>query len=274
MLLAQPEQSMEAVRTSLQIWSSDVVPSLFPYMVLCRILADSMVRRGMPVFAVVSVLGLLGGSPAGAAALGACAALKAIPRKVLASLSATAGTVSPMFFLGTMARWFGKARICRMLLAAHILAAGIAGMIVYCVFDHLPDVQNVQSGREVSSQGGAIAQSVDAVLNVGGCIVFFSVLAALSGTMFPHLPPLFEALLHGMLEAAGGISALSGIGYTEHVRFILASGVLGFGGISILIQNHSFLRSCGIRLWQLILFGLLRSAAAVLITLLCFSVMR
>lgn len=62
LILLMPDISSSAARSALGIWGLDVVPSLFPYMVLCRLIADRLRRTSLPAFPVIAVLGLLGGS--------------------------------------------------------------------------------------------------------------------------------------------------------------------------------------------------------------------
>ena len=69
LMLRFPETSALAARDALRLWSIDVVPSLFPYMVLCRMLSGRLKQRGIREETAAAFLGLLGGSPSGAAAL-------------------------------------------------------------------------------------------------------------------------------------------------------------------------------------------------------------
>ena len=50
LVLLMPDISSSAARSALGIWGLDVVPSLFPYMVLCRLIADRLRRKASPHF--------------------------------------------------------------------------------------------------------------------------------------------------------------------------------------------------------------------------------
>lgn len=76
------------------------MPSLFPYMVLCKTLSSRLKKSRIPSVPLVLTLGLLGGSPSGAAMISA--ASDTMSRRQCVFLSALTGTISPMFFLSTL----------------------------------------------------------------------------------------------------------------------------------------------------------------------------
>ena len=115
-----------------------------------------------------------------------------------------------------------------------------------------------------------IERSITSVLNVGACIVFFSVSANAAKIVFPFLSPDTQALLHGLFEISGGIQAMACSNFPERTRLILSSALCGFGGLSLIAQNHLFLRQLGIKTHSLILFGMIRglfSALAMMLLL-------
>lgn len=177
LVLLMPDISSSAARSALGIWGLDVVPSLFPYMVLCRLIADRLRRKSLPAFPVIAVLGLLGGSPSGAAAISSYAQQGGFSRRRLYALCALTGTTSPMFFLGTMRRWNIGMNLCQSLLLSHFGGVLLAFFVVLLF---VPSAESAASSLDAScdSDASPIVQSVFAVLNVGGCIVFFSVIAA------------------------------------------------------------------------------------------------
>lgn len=265
-LLCFPEVCSASAREALRVWGLDIVPSLFPYMVFSRLLSASLRRRGIPAALLVPVLGLAGGSPSGAAALASCAREKSLSARGLASLAALTGTISPMFFLGTVRAWTGDVRLSRRLLLAHLFGAVFAA--VCALFLPLePD-----TGRKEPPQGEAcpqeespLAQCVDAVLRVGGCILLFSVAAACVSMLLPASMAALRAVFHALLEAAGGAHALIAAPLLPRTRAILLAALTSLGGFSILTQNELFLRPLGLRMPQLALFGLLRAIGAAML---------
>ena len=90
-LIVFPQHTSGAAASALRIWGLDVVPSLFPYMVLCRLLSSRLREHDVPAAPVAMLLGLLGGSPSGASVLAAYGSR--LSRKVLLALCALAGFV-------------------------------------------------------------------------------------------------------------------------------------------------------------------------------------
>lgn len=261
-MLLFPQICVASAGEALRVWALDVVPSLFPYMVLCRMLAGRLSAIGIPAVLSVPVLGLLGGSPSGACALSVCAQEGRLASRSLHVLAALCGTISPMFFLGTIARWTGDAALARKLLAAHLIGAGYAALVVLAL-------SALHRGSRITAKPLArgdsdtpIMQSVDAVLGVGGCILFFSVLAALISTILPDSLEPYRPLLHAALETAGGTHALLASIWPPRTKAILCAALGAFGGFSILTQNALFLRPLGLPMRRLVLYGLLRAMGA------------
>lgn len=256
-MLRVPEATARAARDALGVWGLDVAPSLFPYMVLCRLVAARMKRSGLPAAPAAAALGLLGGSPSGAAVIAVYAG--GLSRGQVMRLAALTGTISPMFLLNTVNAWVRDARLCRWLLLAHVCGAALAlGAACLFVRDGAPACP---ASLDTAAED-PIAQSVQSILGVGGCIVFFSVVAAGVGAMLPGLSETMLALVHAALEVAGGVHALARAPLSPAVRAVAIAAASGFSGLSILTQNALFLRPLGVSWGALLGFGLLRALGA------------
>ena len=261
-LLRFPQVCMGSALEALRVWGLSVVPSLFPYMVFSRLLSGALRRRGSPAVLCVSTLGLAGGSPSGAAALSGCAHSSGLSHRTLHALAALTGTISPMFFLGTLQSWTGDSLLARRLLLAHLFGAVLSAACVFLLAGaQSAEESPLRSSTPPSSQEESpIAQSVQAVLNVGGCIIVYSVLAACASLLLPPSAGVLRAVLHAALEAAGGAHAL--VSAPTGICAVLLAAMTSFGGLSILTQNALFLRPLGLRLPRLALYGLLRALGA------------
>ena len=91
-MLLFPGSTGEAARSALQTWVLSVVPSLFPYMVLCRMLASQLAGSRLPPALLVAALGLAGGSPSGAATLSGYARSGRLRRDALLPLFSACGS--------------------------------------------------------------------------------------------------------------------------------------------------------------------------------------
>lgn len=264
-LIFFPQTTSAAAVQALRIWGLDVVPSLFPYMIFCRLLASHLRQTCAPAWLASALLGLTGGSPSGAAVIAAYA--DRLPRRTLLTLCALTGTVSPMFMLGSVRVWTRSSSLSSLLLTGHLMGALLSGLIVWMTYPHWahsssafrtfsPSENEAAPCRAPSSS--ALTQSIDAILHVGGCILCYSVLASLLSLL--PLSRLSAALLHGLLEVSGGAHALCTLPLPFTGRAMLLSLLLGFSGLSILSQNLSQLRDLGVRMTHLLGFALLRAA--------------
>ena len=88
---------------------------------------------------------------------------------------------------------------------------------------------------------------------------FFSVAAACIRVLFPFLPETGCAYLQSVLEIAGGMRLLIQTSSASFARDVSMAVLTGFGGLSILTQNHLFLQVCGVTQGRLLCLALLRA---------------
>lgn len=255
-LLLFPQPCANSVRTALRIWSIDVVPSLFPYMVFCRLLSERLRKKQFPAYITVPCLGLLGGSPSGASIL--CVSCSSLSRKIQIILCALTGTLSPMFFIGTVNSWIHDNHMSILLLLAHLFGACFASILVFLFFDDRFFFVSDTLPSSPFQETDPIQGSLQSILIVGGCIVIFSVLAELI-RLFPFISIRAAAMAHAFLEAAGGMHELTQQSLDRETLAILLAAFSGFSGLSILYQNALFVRPLGIRMQTLIVLAFFRA---------------
>ena len=229
-LALRPQAGMEAARLACRQWATGVLPALFPYLVLSRLLLGAAGGSMLTI-----PLAMLAGSPAGARLLALGGANCASQRR--AALCATA---SPLFLLGTLS---GGA----LMLAAHWLGALAAYGFSACFPPHADAAPPAVPDSASASLPEIIADSALAMLPVCGCMVFFSVVTALVESLFP-LPSAFAAALAAFLEMAGGCARISALALPARLTRALLCAAVSFGGLSVFMQNASYLRRAGVNL--------------------------
>lgn len=244
------------------LWGRDVAPSLFPYMILCQSLMSELSRSSFPSALMVPLLGLVGGSPSGSAAIAMSAYAKPLSKKRLLTLCALCGTIGPMFFLGPISLWLKSEEMGVILLIVHFVGAAGAALLVF-PFSSRNECRMIPP-QDASAAETPIERSIRSILHVGGCIVYYSVLASILRIAFPSLPTWLSGIIQAFFEISGGIKAIALTEIPISVKLILCSGLTGFGGISILMQNAYFLRPLGVTLRQLLVFSLLRACISAL----------
>lgn len=270
LLLMFPQGSAEAARQAMRLWAIDVVPFLFPYMVICRALSAQFRKNHLPSAAVVLPLSLLGGSPSGAAILSEYAEDYNAHR--LRSFCALTGTMSPMFLLNTAGGWL-KAHTPitgGMLLTAHWGGAVLSFLLITFSQQGGSPYPSTPENARVSGHDDSVSQSVSAILQVGGCMVFYSVISSLCA----HLPGISRttlAVIHAFLEAGGGLYALSTLDIPPITCAALFAAASSFSGFSVLSQNYVFLKPAGVQFHSLLLSGLLRAVCSAAIMLIMYT---
>lgn len=260
-LIAFPSHTAQTAKSALALFASDIVPSLYPYMVFSRLLCRKLNMQRIKPFPLIAVLGLLGGSPSGASLLAGFSG--GLNPQSLRALCALTGTISPMFFLGAMSVWIGDSGLCRMLLISHWTGAILSAITAFFFSSGQHAASPMRVSAINSKPESAFLQSADAILQVGGCIICYSVAAGLL-TALPGFQHTAGAVLQATLEVSGGAHALCRISLPMHIKYPLLAFLCGFGGCSILSQNASMLEATGISKAELIVFALLRGAGSML----------
>lgn len=239
-MLTFPAQAADAAWLGLTLWARSVAPVLGPFMV-CMLMLTSRVGGGM---SFRTVLCWLCGSPGGArlmqeARLSGLAALRA---------AAMTGTMSPMFFLGTVEGWLGKGGSGWLLLGCHIAGAFCLGLCFRA------ERRKEQSTAVPMPLSAALRESALALLTVALCMMLGCVSSRMAACAFPGLPPGGTAAMQCALEVTAGVKALTQLNPPFALPLVCAA--CSFGGLSLLMQNAAFWQESGVGLPQLLLLRL------------------
>lgn len=247
LLLARPEMASAAVRDGLSLCARTVVPSLFPFFVVTALLLqsglDSLLRPicapfMVPLFrlrgecAAPLLAGFLGGYPAGARSAAQLCEQGGISRGEAERLLGFCNNCGPGFLIGFVGTGvFGSVRAGAALLAVHIAAALVSGMIL-CRLPgssepprltcNLPTLSVSFAKALTSSVSGALSST----LSICAYVVFFRTAAAL-------LPSELPAAVLGTVEMVSGIATLS----KNAASFVAAAGITAWGGVSVHCQT-------------------------------------
>ena len=270
---------MEAAKTGLTLWATSVVPSLFPFFVGTELLyrTNFVIFLGKiftkfmrPVFnvpgesAIALILGNLSGYPVGAKL--ACNLLenKQCTKVEAERIIAFTNNSGPLFIVGTVGiSMFYSKEIGLSLLLCHFLASLTVGVLfrnykkdkdefyrsVQTIKKDSPTVSLSNLGEIL---GESIKNSINLILTIGGFIVLFSVVISIlnESQIFTTIANalnnfgipenLSKAILSGLLEVTNGLKISSSLqSKSLATNIILSSFLLGFGGISVMLQVYS-----------------------------------
>lgn len=259
MMMVFPGAAAEAAGQAVSIWAQAVAPVLGPFMA-CMLMVSSRINGGIMMR---TAMGWLCGSPGGARLMRE-AGLRG--RRAMRAAAMT-GTMSPMFFVGTVGAWLDNRRLGWVILACHL--AGALGIGLCILHPEAPD----SPPAAPMPLGTALRESALALLTVALCMMLGCVAARMTVCAFPFLPPVGQAILQCCLEVTTGVKAILSLNVSFAAPVICA--VCSFGGLSLLLQNAVFWQDSGITFAQLALLrlfhALLSGALCAVIWILFFS---
>lgn len=254
-MIAYPSEAARAASDALGLWAGAIAPVLGPFMA-CML----MIVSRLPVRPWARVLlSWLCGSPGGAKLMRAAG----VSGRSALRMAAMTGTMSPMFFLGTLSGWLGDPAAARLMLICHLLGALALGLCI--------PAGKAASGPPPVPMPLAVAlkDTALALLTVAGCMMLGSVAARMAACALPALSPDVSAGLQCLLEITAGVKALIARGSPFTVP--LACAACSFGGLSLLMQNAAFWQEGGVGMGTLCL---LRALHGVLSGTLCFLALQ
>lgn len=265
-LLWRPQAVAAGISRGLSICSNVLIPSVFPFLVLCGIvvrvgLAAALGRRlehptrrifGLPgCCAAAIVIGFVGGYPAGGAAVGDLVRSGQISRDEGKRLLRFCVNGGPGFVIGTVgAVLMGSTAIGAVILLANTLASLLLGVLgVPKDKRRQPPIRQTSAAAQPLSVAlvESVTSACEALLSMCGFVLLFSAVTALvevSGITAllgktPSGTRLLSALLASVLEVSCGCTAAASLG--SYAAFFLAFAV-GFGGLSVHCQLAAALR--------------------------------
>ncbi len=272
--------NLEAAQNGLKLWANSVLPTLFPFFIatelLCKtnfvqILGKFLNQFMKPVFnvpgesAIAIIMGVISGYPVGAKVVCNLYDHKICSKSEAERLLAYTNNSGPIFILGSVGvSLLGNAQVGKILLISHILSSLIVGFTFRFWKRNQVDLtfRNYKSESKelirVSNLGeilgDAIKKSISTILLIGGFVVLFSVIISILSSLeiltnLAHFLANFGvpyelalSILTGMIELTNGIQVASSSYPAFPLPCILTcSFLLGFGGLSVLLQVFSII---------------------------------
>lgn len=299
-LMLCPEAAADSARRGLRICGELLIPSLLPFFVVSALLRAwglpgvlgrlfgsftakiwGMSGAGVSAF----LLGITGGYPLGAAAIGQLRKDGALSKADAQRALCFCNNTGPAFLVGAAgAGVFHSSGIGLLLYMTHVLAAVMLGMVT-APGKRMP----TPTERTYISAAGlsealteAVKTSVETLLTVCGFVVLFSVMTGLlkdeifkmAGWISAHIGMELHAasaLLTGVLELGGGLGAMEGLSPTAG-NLALAAFLIGFGGLCVQAQTAAVLRGTDLRLTFPFFCKLSHGVLAGLLTVLFFEI--
>lgn len=240
--------------------------------------------RGEGSFAFI--MGIISGYPMGAKIAANFRENNICSKEECERLLSFTNNSGPLFIVGTVGvAMFGNSTIGFLLLISHILASITVGIIFrFWKYSSKSDANGSfkYSNNDITLSnlggiiGSSITSSINTILLIGGFVVLFSViisilqtshlLETLSNCVEPLLsifsiPESFSSgFISGILELTNGLNIICNIPEKKiSINIIMASFLLGLGGISILLQVWSTISKTDLSIKPYILGKLLHA---------------
>ena len=300
-LVLCPAEAAESARSGLKLCGELLIPSLLPFFVVSGLLRawgmpGVLGRLLEPVCArlwgvdsgCVSafLMGILGGYPLGAAAIGQLRADGAISREDAERALAFCSNTGPAFLMGAAGMGVFHSRSAGITLyVTHVVSAVLVGMLLSPRHRRsYPRERTYISTASLSDAlTEAVRQATDALLSVCAFVVLFSVLtgilehigyldalaqpiAAATGLA----PEAGKAFFTGLLEIGNGLGTMRGLSPTG-ANIALCAFSLGFGGLAVWCQTLAVLSGTDLTERRYLPAKLLQGVLAAALTLLRYA---
>lgn len=250
-LILDSKTALLAAREGMELCLRTVIPSLFPFFVLSRLLSGALLGEHLPLLRplgkwmgipegaeAIWAVGALGGYPVGAQCIGAACRQGRLSPRDGGKMLAFCNNAGPAFLFGMAAALFDSLWMAWALWGIHILSALIVARM-------LPGKSEASISPERGHAPGlpeAMREALSGMAGVCGWVVLFRVILGFVNRWFGWLlPEIGEIILSGVLELSNGCLALSLISNTG-LRFVLCSGFLAFGGLCVGMQTLSVIQ--------------------------------
>lgn len=243
-LLLAPNAAAVAASDAALLWWTRVLPSLLPYLITATLLERSGLFSRLPKRIAPMMLwlfGALGGYPVGAKLCAGLMNSGMLSERDARRAAPLVNLPNPVFLISVVAFGiFQSGRVLVPLLLGVYGAAAIGLVPLFRIrFNHGSNGTVRLTANDLPQ---AIETGVHAILVIGGCMLFASVLGALieaSGVLrvFGAWRETAHAILLGLFEMTCGVRTVSALSLPLAARLGLCAFLIQFGGGSVLLQS-------------------------------------
>lgn len=255
--LSNPNLIMDSVNYSVNVFLTNVLPSLFPFFIL----ADALINYGYVYFlnrifrfkySYLILLSLFSGLPSNAKYIGKLLENGAISVHDAEVMMAVTFFPNPMFVVGSVGTLMLGSTKLGMIMLGSIY---ISNFIIYLFNYNNLNKSNINFSNNRLNFTSLIRSSVinnaKTLVVILGTIVIFT---TLSNVIFHYIdvPPLVEAFVTGIFEMTSGVKKMSSLGIDTHFKIVFISVLLAFSGISVLCQAMSIVNDFNLNIKKIL----------------------
>ena len=280
---------------AVSVWAIKVLPTLLPFFIITRLIvglitpkanfADKLFNKlyNTPaITATIYLLSIISGYPMGAKLICDINEKGYINKKDAERMLAFCSVSGPMFIVGTVGvSIMSSYKVGIIILIANIISSLVNGFIYRGPKTGLNEKEILLEQKDANLLQNSVYDALISILMVGAYIVLSFLLIDLFknigafkflSTGICHIFKFFnratvEACFAGLIEITRGCLDLSACSISLVAKCIIASGLIGFGGVSVILQSVSFLSKLNIKVGKMILQKLTQGVLCVIITI-------
>lgn len=256
-LLLSPVKTAEGVKAGLTLAGNNLIPSLFPFMVLSSYIVNSSVsdiiakllnKPALKIFKVngyglcAVILGLMGGYPIGARAVAEFYTQKKISKKQAQTLLLWCVNPGPAFVIISIGTFmYTRIKIGVILYVSVVTASLITGITAsfFIKEDYAPPII-IRENKNENIFVNSVKNASRAMLSICSWVLVFSASGELVAEYFPSA---FATVFKSLSEVTTGCCTVASL----KLPLPLTCGILGFGGFAILFQIADYLHQCSVK---------------------------
>lgn len=286
MLILNSRLATEAMAEGLECCINTLIPSLFPLMVMARLLMNTQLPQKLgkilaPVMktvfhlpessAICLVLGLMGGYPVGAQSVAVAYQQGKLSRNQAEHMLSFCNNAGPSFVFGVIGALMGGLPVAATLYAIHILSALLVGILLR------PGKEKQVTGLNLpvpnSSAPPVLNSCIRSMAVICGYVLLFRVAVSfLERYLGSLLPGVVLVGISGLLELSGGCLRLVGL-ESITLGYLFASGFLALGGVCVWMQTRDLIAPSGLSGNRYFPGKILQCALSVILTQLVMQLM-
>jgi len=296
LLLVYAPSAAKGIKEGLIVSAGVLIPSLFPFMVLCRLVSLTGMDKilSLPLgwiteklyklprhMGALILLSMVGGFPVGAKMLSEQIVSGKTDAKTAERVLCFCVNAGPPFLLTAVGiGMFLSKEAGIILLAAQISATVVTG-IIFSLKAEMPKQSKTEKKSAVGAASAfvlAVTSSATAVIALCAFVVFFSGLLAVMSeiNIIPFLSQIsgadkavVKAIVFGFFEVTSGCLAAAQLGGTA--GFMLASAIISFSGLSVIFQTAYFFRDYSVSMKPFFLSKIVHMPVSVIISGLLYN---
>ncbi len=270
-LIIYPQNTADGIKNGFILLGNNLIPALFPFMVLSSYISDSSVARMISklfekpfklIFktsgygVIPFILGCLGGYPVGAKTVCEFYESKKISQNDASRLLYWCINPSPAFLITAVGTFMlGNTKSGFLLYFSCLLSSVTIGFV--CRFlsnDEIHPIENTENNSKDSIFVKSVSKGSEGMLAICGWVLTFCVLASLCDALnFPYS-------LSYIIKSVGEVTTGCKNAVSSGLSLPVIAGIGGFGGFAVICQCASYSSVCKIGMKYLICSRLINAA--------------